>query len=88
MVEAAREFVNSFLSQRKCADCGEDDIEILTFDHVTGEKKGNISNLVSGGYSIETIRKEISVCEVVCFNCHMRREQRRRGTTRFGHLKG
>lgn len=78
MVEAAKDFISSFLTQSKCVDCGESDSEVLTFDHVKGRKRDNVSSLVRSGYSIETIKEEISVCEIVCFNCHMKRERKRR----------
>ena len=83
----AREFVNYYLSQRSCADCGEKDIEVLTFDHVSGEKRDNVSDMVRQGFSTKTIALEIEKTEVVCFNCHMRREQSRRGYSRFGRLE-
>jgi hypothetical protein len=51
----------------------------LTFDHVRGTKKGELANMIGRGRSIETIKEEIRKCEVVCFNCHMRREHKRRG---------
>ena len=70
-------FIQEYLSDRSCADCGESDIAVLTFDHVWGEKKYNISNMISRGYNVETIRKELEKTEIVCFNCHMRRERRK-----------
>lgn len=78
--EFARKFVWEYLSYRVCEDCGEYDPLILTFDHVRGEKKMNVSQMVNQGYSIEAIQEEINKCAVVCFNCHMRREKNRRGT--------
>jgi hypothetical protein len=45
---------------------------------VRGTKKGNISDMVNNGWSRETIMVEIQKCDVVCFNCHMRRERSRR----------
>jgi hypothetical protein len=71
-------FIREYLSDKVCIDCGEDDIAVLTFDHVRGEKKYNISNMISRGYNIETIKRELEKTEIVCFNCHMRRERRRR----------
>ena len=50
---------------------------ILTFDHVRGEKRANIADMISYGYSSETIVTEIENCDVVCFNCHSLREQER-----------
>ncbi len=71
-------FIQEYLSSRACVDCGESDMAVLTFDHVKGEKKYYISDIVTGGYGIETIKEEVEKTEVVCFNCHMRRERRRR----------
>ena len=79
----ARQFISEYLSQNPCIDCGESDIEVLTFDHVRGEKKWNIADMVQHGYSVETIAAEIAKTDVTCFNCHMKREQKRRGTARF-----
>lgn len=70
-------FIRDYLSAKTCVDCGQFDIAVLTFDHVRGEKKYNISNMISRGYSIETIKKELEKTEIVCFNCHMRRERSR-----------
>ena len=79
----AASYLQEYLSNKACADCGEDDISVLTFDHVRGEKKKNIADLIQGGYSLETLRVELEKTEIVCFNCHMRREQSRRGYNRF-----
>jgi len=38
--------------------------------HINGEKESNISIMSSSGYSIETLKEEISKCEIVCSNCH------------------
>jgi hypothetical protein len=84
--QRAKQFISEYLSQRSCMDCGESDVEVLTFDHVRGEKKDNIADLVKGGLSIKTISLEIEKTDVVCFNCHMRREQGRRGYSRFGRF--
>ena len=84
--QRAKQFVSEYLSQRFCVDCGENDVDVLTFDHVRGEKKDNVADLVTQGLSIKTISLEIEKTEVVCFNCHMRREQSRRGYSRFGRF--
>jgi hypothetical protein len=81
--DEARQFVHGYLSQKLCEDCGERDIAVLTFDHVRGHKKMNVSDMISQGYSIESIRTELEKTVVLCFNCHMKREQKRRGTGRF-----
>ena len=79
--------MHEYLSQKSCADCGENDAEVLTFDHVRGEKRDDVSNMVRYGLSIKTIALEIEKTDVVCFNCHMRREQARRGYGRFGRFE-
>jgi hypothetical protein len=76
--EKSREYVFQYLSEHPCVDCGQTDSLVLTFDHVRGKKKENISNMIGRGWAIETIQGEIAKCDVVCFNCHMRREEKRR----------
>jgi hypothetical protein len=78
--EEARQYVWEYLSNQRCADCGEYDPLVLTFDHVRGIKKDNVSQMVNQGYSLKVIQDEIEKCEVVCSNCHMRREKKRRNT--------
>lgn len=82
-IEEAERFIYEYLSYSTCADCGNYDFSVLTFDHVRGKKKMSVSQMAAQGYSIETIKAEIDLCEVVCFNCHMRRENERRSGGRF-----
>lgn len=59
-----------------CIDChiwGPD--YILTFDHVRGEKLFGIGQ--RWDVSMKKLEEEITKCDVVCFNCHMQREQKR-----------
>jgi hypothetical protein len=78
--EEARLYVFTYLSNHPCQDCGETDPLVLTFDHVRGVKKNNVSQMVNQGYSIAAIQAEIDKCEIRCSNCHMRKEKQRRGT--------
>jgi len=82
IVEAQR-FVYEYLSNARCADCGEYDFSVLTFHHVSGKKKMDISQMAAQGYSLEAIQAEIGNCIILCFNCHMRRENERRSGGRF-----
>jgi hypothetical protein len=66
----AREFISRVKSFSQCVDCGQSDSRVLDFDHVHGEKIGNVSDMVNGSYSIGAIKKEIRKCEVRCSNCH------------------
>lgn len=79
----AREFIATYLLEHPCTDCGEGDPIVLTFDHVRGEKRDNISDMVRNGLSVEAIRTEIEKTEVTCFNCHALREQKRMGAYRW-----
>ena len=81
--QEARKFVISYLLAHPCVDCGISDPLVLTFDHVRGTKKMDISQMVNQGYSIEALKEEIEKCEVRCGNCHMRIEKQRRGTVYF-----
>lgn len=78
--EEARSYVFNYLRSHSCVDCGEADSMVLTFDHIYGKKKMDISQMVNQGYSLEAIQKEIDKCVVRCANCHMRIEKQRRGT--------
>ena len=78
--DEARLYVFTYLTTHPCADCFETDPLVLTFDHVRGTKKMNISQMVNQGYSIQVLQAEIDKCEVRCMNCHMKIEKKRRGT--------
>ena len=71
-IEAAKKFVWNYLLGHPCVDCGETDIVVLEFDHVTGEKDNCLSNGIRRGWSINRVKKEIDKCEVRCSNCHRR----------------
>lgn len=65
-----RDFIENHFLTHPCVDCGFNDPRALDFDHVRGEKEGNVSNMVCGGFSIKRIQAEIDKCEVRCANCH------------------
>jgi 5-methylcytosine-specific restriction endonuclease McrA len=70
------------LESATCADCQEDDLVVLEFDHV-GEKRGNVSTLAWRGVSEAVLRHEITRCVVRCANCHRRRTSREGGYYRY-----
>ncbi|MEK7572655.1 MAG: hypothetical protein AAB493_02265 [Patescibacteria group bacterium] len=71
-----------FLSLKSCIDCGENDPIVLEFDHKNTDKKfKQISNMLSGHYSWESLQREIKKCEIRCANCH-----RRKTYLQFGHF--
>lgn len=69
-----------FLLEHPCVDCGESDPVVLEFDHVSGEKRYNVGDLIRSGRSWEYVRAEIEKCEVRCANCHRRVTATRNGT--------
>lgn len=77
MRQEAKEFVCEYLRTHPCVDCGETDIIVLEFDHVRGVKLKPISKMVSNGYGLVAIQKEIDKCEVRCANDHRRATARR-----------
>ena len=54
----------------KCSKCSEDHPAVLEFHHNLKNKEFNISEMISNGYSIDRIKKEIEKCIVLCSNCH------------------
>jgi len=65
-----REFINEYKNDLKCSLCPERHNACLDFHHENDDKEMDIASMVSGGYSIERIEKEIKKCIVVCSNCH------------------
>ena len=76
--QTLREYVAEYLSTHPCVDCGETDPAVLEFDHV-GEKNKDVAVIIGRGSSLETLKKEIELCEVRCANCHRRKTARERG---------
>ena len=58
--------------KKSCAfdDCNETHTCVLEFHHVRGEKKDEISDMVTKGFSLAKIEIEIAKCVVICSNCH------------------
>ena len=63
-----------YLKEHPCIDCGEVDIDVLTFDHVNGEKEASVYTLARS-YTWSKVLKEIEKCEVRCANCHTKRHR-------------
>ena len=79
-----REYLNSYLKEHPCIDCGNSDIRVLEFDHVRGVKVNNVTTLSKRGHTLEKIKKEIEKCEVRCANCHRIKTIERYKTTKKG----
>jgi hypothetical protein len=64
----------AYLLEQGCADCGEDDIRVLEFDHNDpAEKLTEVGRLAGVGNSWARVEAEIAKCTVRCANCHRRR---------------
>ena len=61
-----------YLKDKKCIDCGMDDIRTLDFDHLNPQiKKNSISTLIGGRQNNwKSVKKEIKKCVIRCSNCH------------------
>ena len=68
--ETNNKFIIDYLKANPCVKCGEKDIVVLDFDHIS-DKRANVSRLRT--CSLNTIKKEISKCQVLCANCHRRK---------------
>lgn len=62
-----------------CADCGETDPIVLEFDHVRGNKSGNVSMMIQRS-SWGALIREMNKCDIRCANCHARITARRHAT--------
>jgi len=82
----AAKLAYEYLKTHPCVDCSETDVVVLDFDHVRGEKRNDISKMIRDGLSVESVRQEISKCEVRCANDHRRKTAKDFGFYR--HLKG
>lgn len=64
-----KEYVTELKKTLCCTICGESRWYTLDFHHL-GDKEYTIAALIKQGCSIETLKDEISKCQVVCSNCH------------------
>jgi hypothetical protein len=77
------DLIYQYLLEHPCVDCGEADPVVLEFDHISGEKLGDVANFVRSGRRWETIQEEIAKCEVRCANCHRRITAQRSGRRKY-----
>lgn len=71
-----RHWLDSIKIAAGCKDCGcPGPAEVLTFDHVRGEKKFGVGSSWNQGKT--ALEEEIAKCEIVCSNCHAKRTKAR-----------
>jgi hypothetical protein len=62
------------LKKYPCKNCGEKNINVLQFDHIDPKtKKEEISKMVKRNAPIEEIKQEMRKCQILCFNCHVKK---------------
>ena len=62
------------LKEKPCTDCGVTyEYYVMQFDHVRGLK-----SVYFNRQGVKNIMKEIENCDLVCANCHFKREHYRR----------
>lgn len=71
-----------YLREHPCVDCGETDPLMLDCDHVRGEKRDDVAQMICNGLRWQTILAELAKCEVRCVRCH-----RRRTAHQFGYVR-
>ena len=74
--EAKWNFLLNVRAQLKCEDCDIDNPIILTFHHRNPKDKKFHLSSVSACRSWKSIIKEIEKCDVLCFNCHILRQDK------------
>ncbi len=73
-------YLIEYFASHPCVDCCEADPVVLEFDHLAGKEFDIGQALPYRNW--QSILDEIAKCEVVCRNCHRRRESRRMGALR------
>jgi len=73
-------YLLEFFESHPCTDCGENDPVVLEFDHLKDKRFDIGAALPYRNW--QSILDEMGKCEVVCRNCHRRRESRRSGALR------
>jgi hypothetical protein len=69
--ERKKTYVNEIKAEKGCFSCGIKVVEVLQFHHIDpSEKLSNLSSLVKGNASWDSIKREVEKCSVVCANCH------------------
>jgi hypothetical protein len=79
----ARAFILEYLKKNPCNHCGQKNIIVLEFDHCRGKKDFNISVALHLGFPLDSIRKELEKCQVLCANCHAIKSQTEQKSWRY-----
>ncbi len=87
--QATRAKIVEYLQAHPCVDCGETDILVLDFDHVRGEKRFCVADMMRMGYIwSKKLLEEIAKCEIRCRNCHQRKTAKQQNNYRYQAVAG
>ena len=68
-----RQHILEYKQRNSCIVCFENDPVCLQFHHRDPSKKEiSIANVVSRGWSIKRLEKELEKCDLMCANCHFK----------------
>ena len=67
--ERNRQFLKELKEKSSCSKCDESHPATLDFHHLS-DKTMTVSQMSLNGHSIESLKNEISKCEIICSNCH------------------
>ena len=68
--DSRKKWLRDYKENLKCELCGENHPATLDFHHLNKDtKKNNINRMIKSS-SIESIKEEIKLCQVLCSNCH------------------
>lgn len=59
----------------KCINCGNDDIFVLQFHHIKGNKGHDVQDLLRRSRRWSDVEKEINKCILLCANCHHKKHR-------------
>ena len=66
-----KQLVEKIKSECGCAKCGDKRSYVLDFHHLDPKEKDyTIARITSNSTKMDTIKKEIEKCVVLCANCH------------------
>jgi hypothetical protein len=68
-----KKIVVDFLLEHPCVDCGEKDIVLLDFDHVSGSKTSDVSSMIRDNVPTQRMLNEMTKCVIRCVSCHRRK---------------
>src|SRR5437588_7676917 len=66
-----RRWLDEYKKRLACERCGFADFRALEFHHTDHSQKDfNVADMLRRGVAIQTIKREIDKCAVLCSNCH------------------